>query len=559
MQNETNLFIQIKLYNQTQKRVTTLNLIDLVGCQHMTRSIRPHISRDKIEQNKGKNVNLFSLNKLLHHLCNLHLQNQDNINKNNNFKNSNKDMVENVIAESLLNNFIGPMITQNAESIFLGTVSCNASDYQSSLRTIQVLSRTLSIKVPCMHTPWNQDKTNQLSIISFQQFLTKWQSILYKHMMIENSIKEQMNKYQQNNITQAIEDFEISMDERQLNTQILDDQLQELKKNIPQNVFESNNNNDSKYNQYETKKDMKQEISSLLDDILEPKPQQNTVHHTAVDNGFIKQKNQEMFLKSQDFEDMLKSTKSPPKYENFIVDMEQENIDNTNQENKTVAHLEFTNLRLANCKLQEEIRKLKSQSKYSSIFDDYDREITTLNKLLTNMSHDNKLLSLKNMQLKQDLGNYKLRGNIDNGNNKGDELKTVRILQKTLRDTTKKLKEKEIELMKLSGNIRHCDIRNRVLQTSKDEWYEMSQVLNERENELGKSYLSQAKTQANVDRLELIVTELQHENNTLQTQNKSLENEVATLRHLCKKINDDIRQRNQLHRVSKKWSSSNNR
>ena len=41
-----------------------------------------------------------------------------------------------------------------------------------------------------------------------------------------------------------------------------------------------------------------------------------------------------------------------------------------------------------------------------------------------------------------------------------------------------------------------------------------------RENELGKSYLSQAKTQA-MDRLELIVTELQHENNTLQTQNKS--------------------------------------
>ena len=35
--------------------------------------------------------------------------------------------------------------------------------------------------------------------------------------------------------------------------------------------------------------------------------------------------------------------------------MEQENIDNTNQENKTVAHLEFTNLRLENCKLQEEI------------------------------------------------------------------------------------------------------------------------------------------------------------------------------------------------------------
>ena len=80
-------------------------------------------------------------------------------------------MVENVIAESLLNNFIGPMITQNAESIFLGTVSCNASDYQSSLRTIQVLSRTLSLKFH-MHTPWNQDKTNQLSIISFQQFLT---------------------------------------------------------------------------------------------------------------------------------------------------------------------------------------------------------------------------------------------------------------------------------------------------------------------------------------------------------------------------------------------------
>ena len=551
-------------------------MIDLVGCQHITRSIRSHISRDQIEQNKSKNVNLFSLNKLLHHLCNIHLQNQDK-----NHNNSNKDLIQNVIAESLLNNFIGPMITQNAETIFIGTVSNNANDYQSSLRTIQVLSRTLSIKVPCMHTPWNHHKANQLSILSFQQFLQQWQSILYKHMILENSIQKQMKEYENNkasisplknvgNITQAIEDFNLSMDSQQLmddqklNTQILDEKLQELKKNIPENIIQSKSppksksklmDDENQNNSNQMK--MKQEFSSLLDNILEPKSSQLT-HKSLMDDleKQIHPNQEETYLASDDLQEMLKSTRSIPEYQRktkseSILEMQD------HQASKTVVHLEFTNLRLENCKLKEEIRKLKSQSKYSSIFEDYDREITTLNKLLQNMSNDNKLLSLKTMQLKQELANHRL--SINNTNAKNDELRTVRILQRTLRETTKKLKEKEAALMKLSSVTRHTDIRNRVLSTSKEEWYEMSQALNERENELGKSYLAQAQTQATVDRLQLIVTELQHENSTLKVENKSLENEVATLRHLCKKINDDIKQRNQLNRVSKKWASASHR
>eukprot|EP00483_Globobulimina_turgida_P010251 UN10270 len=109
--------------------------------------------------------------------------------------------------------------------------------------------------------------------------------------------------------------------------------------------------------------------------------------------------------------------------------------------------------------------------------------------------------------------------------------------------------------MRLQSNIRHTDIRNRVLQNSKQEWYEMSQLLNERENELSKSYLSQAQTQATVDKLDLNVTQLQYENNTLQIQTKSLQNEVQTLRHLCKRINADVKQGKQLQRVSRKWAN----
>eukprot|EP01084_Bolivina_argentea_P099269 178442_1 len=572
--NETNLFIQLKIYNQTQKRVTTFNLIDLVGCQHTARPLRPHISRDKVEQNKTKNVNLFSLNKLLHHLCNIHNQNQDN--------NTKKDLVQNVIAESLLNNFIGPMITQNAETIFLGTVSCNSSDYQPSLRTIQVLSRTLSIKVPCIHTPlFNKNNISQ-NIITFGQFVTKWQSILYKHMMIENSIQQQINQFDEDqqlpfndnisdcsdtnihpsNITQAIDNLDMSFNEQELNTKMLDQQLQELRKNIPRHVsFQFDNNANPK--QTEPNKEIKKEISLLLDDILDSKdgPKYNASENTINKNARnINMGNDNSFLKSRDFEQMFRITdecKTNSKHSESH-EIELPNMNNDKQEYNTITHINFTNLRLENCKLKEEIRKLKTQSKYSSIYDDYDREMKTLHKLIESIANENKLLTMKNMELKHELNNNKFNPNVNNNVNtniKSNELKTVRSLQRSLRETTKKLKEKETLLMKLTSDIRHSDIRKRVLQNSKQEWYDMSRLLNKRESELAQSYLSQAQKQAVVDKLQLKITQLEHENNTLITQTESLENEVCTLRHVCKRINDDIKQSNQLQRVSKKWAS----
>ena len=218
------------------------------------------------------------------------------------------------------------------------------------------------------------------------------------------------------------------------------------------------------------------------------------------------------------------------------------------QEDHTVAHLEFANLRLQNCKLTEEIRKLKTQSKYSSIFADYDREMETLHKMMESMANDHRASLVRNLQLKHELTNCKLSGQ------PAGELKTVRVLQRTLRETTKKLQEKEKALMKLTSSRRHTDIRNRVLQTSKAECIEMSDVLSRREHELGKSYLAQAETQAMVERLQLEITELRHENSTLRGQTKSLESEVTTLRQICKRINDDMKHKNQMKRVSKKWA-----
>ena len=661
-------------------------LIDLVGCPHMTRSLRPHISRNQIEQNKGKNVALFSLNKLLHHLCNVHVQ--QHATNSNSKSNANvatdkprKDLIENVINESLLNNFIGPMITQNAETMFLGTVSCAPPHYQASLRTIQVLSRTLFIKVPCMHTPWSQmslrnginqrdningnrmdngrdithirnrngnEMGNTSSILSFQHFLSKWQSVLYKHMMIENNIQQQMNQYDHtqntgnpksskiskdqkrekrqkqkqenqapdtvnhcqspirndaNNITQDIEAFNLSLDDigNELNSEMLDHQLQELRSNIPQNtmngmsigsVFQVDSQKDSQRNyqdmispessrnatnpttlsttKYQNEiKDgdhqMKHEISSLLDDILQPKqtviPPFSSRHRAEDEPDFLKSKDLEELIqiadtpkhadctgkmdefdKMDDFRECKQQSKGTEEEELMALCQERK------QEDNTVAHLEFANLRLQNCKLTEEVRKLKTQSKYSSIFADYDREIETLHKMMESIASAHQQCLVKNLQLKHEVTNYKMNGQ------KSGELKTVRVLQRTLRETTKKLHEKERALMKLTSSRRHTDIRNRVLLTSKDEYCEMSDLLTRRENELGKSYLAQAETQAMVDRLQLEVTELSHENNTLRGQTKSLENEVTTLRQICKRINDDIKQKNQIRRVSKKWA-----
>lgn len=303
---------------------------------------------------------------------------------------------------------------------------------------------------------------------------------------------------------------------------------------------------------------MKHEISTLLDDILQSKP-------VPPFSSSHRREHEEEFLKSKDLQELIKIADTP-KYADISMqfedaeesklqskDCEEEELiklcSNRKQEGQTVAHLEFANLRLQNCKLTEEIRKLKTQSKYSSIFEDYDREIETLQKMMDTMAGDHKQVLVKNLQLKHEVANLKLSGL------KSGELKTVRVLQRTLRETEKKLKEKERALTKLTSSRRHTDIRNRVLQTSKDEWCEMSDMLNRRESELGKSYLAQAETQAMVERLQLEVTELTHENSTLRGQTKSLESEVTTLRQICKRINDDMKQKNQMKRVSKKWAS----
>jgi len=323
-------------------------------------------------------------------------------------------------------------------------------------------------------------------------------------------------------------------------------QLQELRKNIPQNVLHSDSNPINK-EQKGSNKQIKQEITSLLDDILHSKPEQSVINEPKIKNDMD---TTQKFIKAEDFENMMQTTNSGTA-EKYHVEDEEEKAKIENGEDKTMTHLRFTNLRLENCKLREEMRKLKSQSKYSSVFDDYDLEIKKLNKLLESMGKDNKMISIKNMQLKHDLNNCRLSGN----ENKSAELKTVRSLQRSLRETTKKLKEREVELTKLTSNIRHSEIRIRVLQTSKNDTYDMAQTLSETKEELAKSYLAHAEVQAVLDKLRLQKTELEHENNTLQTQTKSLENEVMTLRRVCKKYNDDIKQNNQLHRVSKKWAS----
>merc|ERR1712154_631294 len=113
----------------------------------------------------------------------------------------------------------------------------------------------------------------------------------------------------------------------------------------------------------------------------------------------------------------------------------------------------------------------------------------------------------------------------------------------------------EVTLTKLTSDIRHSEIRSRVLKTSKNDTYDMAQQLSETKDELAKSYLAHAEVQAKVEQLKIQKTELQHENNALQLQAKSLENETMALRKACKKYNDDMKQQNHLHRVSKKWAS----
>ncbi|ETO29485.1 kinesin motor domain-containing protein [Reticulomyxa filosa] len=110
-----------------------------------------------IEQNKQRNINLFSFNKMLHFLCNIHSRTSHNssicnsrsspkvhVKKNKHEEASIKhptDIMNCVIHETLLNQVIAPIITNNCETLFIGFVFDDLLQYQSTLRTIQALSR----------------------------------------------------------------------------------------------------------------------------------------------------------------------------------------------------------------------------------------------------------------------------------------------------------------------------------------------------------------------------------------------------------------------------------
>ncbi len=68
----------------------------------------------------------------------------------------------------------------------------------------------------------------------------------------------------------------------------------------------------------------------------------------------------------------------------------------------------MTDLRLENIKLKERLRKMQSKNIYSSIFKDYEKEITILQKNINRLQKVNKILTVKNVKLKHKLTNEKI-------------------------------------------------------------------------------------------------------------------------------------------------------
>ena len=453
--NESSLFIQLKLYNSKTKQVTTVNIVDLIGIKSSLQNIT-----DKMKKN---NVSMFELNKLLHYLCNIHTL-KDKSNDNNK-----ETLITHIIHESILNFCLGPMIAINHETLFFSAVSCNAKDYQQTLRIIELLSRTLNIKVPCMHT------FNEITYTGFNSFMQKWNKLLYKHMLTKHE-------------TVSLNNIGI----------------------IPTEEFTTNITTDN---------NIKTEINKLLHDI----------------------KNSDNKSNEHDIDTIL----------------------DDNDEDKAKINLDFTNLRLEIVKLKEMNRKLKSESLYNEIFSDYDNEISMLHKHIKYLSQQNLQLTMKNMTIKQNFERAKLsmsslfihNDNSKKNSNKMEELKTVRILQKRLRENEKKLEEMNIENNEIKGKLRHTQIAHKLLSEASEHANMLAEELSKCKHEMNMSILKQASIQAELDKSKMETNDLRIEKEIIKDQFTSMENELIMLRKYCAKLNQQNIIKKHQQRMEQKWGN----
>lgn len=167
----------------------------MIGCRFTPRESRLHLTKEKVEENAQMNMGIFSFNKFLHSLAGIHANSKCNGITND--SSQSETLFYRTMYESVLNANIGPMIARNSGTIFIGHVSCDESYYQSSLRTIQILSPLLAVKVPCMITA-DCDSTFDAKniIIDFAQFMKKWKTVLYQHLMIEQTIQQEIQNYE---------------------------------------------------------------------------------------------------------------------------------------------------------------------------------------------------------------------------------------------------------------------------------------------------------------------------------------------------------------------------
>ncbi len=135
-----------------------------MGSRPIAREMQPHISREMVKNNKKQNLSIFTFNKLLHYLCNVHSKStgqmpEEKLKRTVSSKakeqkrdlrakkyekerlESEEEMINNIAHESILNRVLAPILTQNSETFILGVVSSHPNDYQATLRTVQMLSR----------------------------------------------------------------------------------------------------------------------------------------------------------------------------------------------------------------------------------------------------------------------------------------------------------------------------------------------------------------------------------------------------------------------------------
>jgi len=138
--NEAHSFVRVVLHDAKNSRVSTLHIVDLVGCQSLSKDVRGHPAGTAAEalSRKVANQQLLVLSRVISELASAKTAKEEG-----------KVMSSRA---SKLTQILSPLLGGNCKTYVIATVSDSTHNYLDTVNTMRLMQRACSIQTACMRT-----------------------------------------------------------------------------------------------------------------------------------------------------------------------------------------------------------------------------------------------------------------------------------------------------------------------------------------------------------------------------------------------------------------------